>query len=208
MPSHKFNGLDVHVKKLNSVYELTDIHTMHFGRLLVSAAVLCNKSDVIYIVGYKTDDGRVIPLYIKSPANCYSNGVSQYNKISAWKMGLDISDDEKWMERYMALWKEIERLDVALESAVKNNAYINPKLITWDGTFRSSFHSADMRFGSSVRANTVLKIRNVYRQGGKYYLQVFVKECKITKDNFPAKSFLDGFKTFPSIENLRSYERS
>ena len=166
------------------------------------------RANVRYIVRYKTDDGRVIPLYIKSPANCYSNGVSQYNKISAWKMGLDISDDQKWMERYMALWKEIERLDVALESAVKNNAYINPKLITWDGTFRSSFHSADMRFGSSVRANTVLKIRNVYRQGGKYYLQVFVKECKITKDNFPAKSLLDGFKTFPSIENLSIYERS
>ena len=168
MSSYKFNGLDVHEKKVNSVYELTDIHTMHFGRLVVSAAVACNKSDVIYIVGYKTDDRRVIPLYIKSPAHCYSNGASQYNENSAWKTGLDISDDEKWMERYMALWKEKEWLDVVLESAVKNNAYINPELITWDGTFRANFHEADIRFGSSVRANTVLKIGNVYRQGGKY----------------------------------------
>ena len=77
-------------------------------------------------------------------------------------MGVAISDDEKWMERYMALWKEIE---AQLESVVKNDAYINPKLITWEGTFRTNFHGADIPFGRSVRANTVLKIRNVYRQG-------------------------------------------
>ena len=68
---------------------------MDFDRLVVSAAVACNKSDVRYIVGYKTDDGRVIPLYVKSPANCHSNGVIQYNENSGWKMGLDICDDEK-----------------------------------------------------------------------------------------------------------------
>ena len=135
MASYKFNGLDINVKKFNSVYELTDIHTMDFGRLLVSAAVTCNKSGVRYIAGYKTEDGRVISLYVKSPGNCYSNGVNQYNETSAWKMGLAISDDEKWMERYMALWKEIKAwLDVVLESVVKNDAYINPKLITWEGT--------------------------------------------------------------------------
>ena len=131
MSSYKFNGLDINVKKFNSVYELTDIYNMDFDRLVVSAAVTCNKSDVRYIVGYKTEEGRVIPLYVKSPENCYSNGVNQYNENSAWKMDLDISDDEKWMERYMTLRKEIEaRLDVCLESVVKNNAYINPKPIT------------------------------------------------------------------------------
>ena len=52
-------------------------------------------------------------------------------------MGLDISGDEKWTERYMTLWKEIEaRLDVVQESVVQNDAYINPKLITWEGTLR------------------------------------------------------------------------
>ena len=106
-------------------------------------------------------------------------------------MGLDISDDEKWMERYMALWKEIEeRLDVVLESVKKKRCL-----------FRTNFHGADIPFGSSVRANTVLKIGNVYRQGEKYYPQVFVKEYKITKDNFPAKSFLDGLETYPSTGN-------
>ena len=132
MSQYKFNGLDINVKKFNSVYELTDIYNTDFDRLVVSAAVTCNKSDVIrYIVGHKTEEGRVIPLYFKSPENCYSNVVNQYNENSAWKMGLDISGDEKWTERYMILQKEIEaRLDVVQESVVQNDAYINPKLIT------------------------------------------------------------------------------
>ena len=62
MSSCKFNGLDINVKKFNSVYELTDIYIINFDRLVVSAAVICNKSDVRYIVGYKTEEGRVIPL--------------------------------------------------------------------------------------------------------------------------------------------------
>ena len=103
MSSYKFNGLDINVKKFNSVYELTDIYNMDVDRLVVSAAVTCNKSDVRYIVGYKTEEGRALPLYVKSPENCYSNGVNQYNENSAWKMVLDISDDEKWKERYMTL---------------------------------------------------------------------------------------------------------
>ena len=62
MSSYKFNGLDINVKKFNSVYELTDIYIINFDRLVVSAAVICNKSDVRYFVGYKTEEGRVIPL--------------------------------------------------------------------------------------------------------------------------------------------------
>ena len=128
MSSYKFNGIDINVKKFNSVYELTDIHTRDLGRLVVSAAVTSNKSDVRCIVGYKTDDGRVIPFYVKSPANFYLHGVSQCNENSACKMGLDISDHEKWMERYMALWKKIEeRLGVVLEIVKKKRCLYQPK---------------------------------------------------------------------------------
>ena len=43
MTSYKFSGLDINVKKINSVYELTNIYNMNFDRLVVSAA-LCYKS--------------------------------------------------------------------------------------------------------------------------------------------------------------------
>ena len=68
---------------------------MDFDKLIVRAAVTSSKSDVRYIVGYKTEDGRFIPLYVKSPRNCYSNGANQYNENSAWKIDLAISDDVK-----------------------------------------------------------------------------------------------------------------
>lgn len=84
-------------KKINSIYELTDIHAIDCDRLVVSATETRNKSDIRYIVGYKTDDSRVIPLYVKTAANCYSNGLSQYNENSAWKMSLDISGVVKRM---------------------------------------------------------------------------------------------------------------
>ena len=54
----------------------------------------------------------------------------------------------------------------------------------------------------------MLKIEKLHRQGEKYYSQVFVKECKITKGNLPAKSFLDGSETCPSSEDQSSYELS
>ena len=131
MSSYKFNGLDIDVKKSNSAYELIDIYNTDFDRLVVSAAITCNKSDVIrYIVGYKTEEGRVIPLYVKSPENCYSNGVNQYNENSAWKMGLDISDDEKWMERYDLVERNRGAVRRRPRECLQNDAYINPKLIT------------------------------------------------------------------------------
>ena len=46
MSSYKFNGLDIKVKKFNSVSELTDIHPMDFDRLVVNSIVASNKSDV------------------------------------------------------------------------------------------------------------------------------------------------------------------
>ena len=77
---------------------------------------------------------------------------------------------------YKSIWRETEeQLNVSLESPVRKYTYINPKLITWGGQFKTNFHGVDIPFSSCVN---VLKIANIYKQGGKYYPQVFVKECK------------------------------
>ena len=72
----------------------------------------------------------------------------------------------------------------------RKDAYINPQLTTWGGQFKTNFHRAD-----------ILKIANIYKQGGKYYPQLFVKECKIIENRGSAKPFLDGFETCPSLES-------
>ena len=38
-------------------------------------------------------------------------------------------------------------------NVLRKDAYINPKLITWGGQFKTSFHQAD-----------ILKIANIYKQ--------------------------------------------
>ena len=80
---------------------------------------------------------------------------------------------------------------------MRKDAYINVIFITWRGQFKTNFHGAD----SFVKATTVLKIGNIYKKGGKYYPQVFVKECKIVENRGSAKSFLDGFETCPPLES-------
>ena len=148
---------------------------------LWQTATACNKNDVRYIIGCKTDDGRVTSLYVvKSPANCFSNGASQFKENSAWKMDLDMPDDEKWMERYIASRKEIEeRLDVVLEIVVKNDAFIKPKLITWEGNLRTNFHGAVIPFCSSVRLLSMESITRTFLS----------KNVRSQIDKFPAKSF-------------------
>ena len=40
------------------------------------------QNDERYVIGYKIMDGSMIPLYVKLPINCYSNGVIRYNENS------------------------------------------------------------------------------------------------------------------------------
>ena len=87
------------VKKFNAVYELTDIFDMELDRVILSVPVIWSKNDERYVLGCKRLVSNIAPLYVKSPINCYSNGVSRYNKNSTWKIGLDISCDKEWMEK-------------------------------------------------------------------------------------------------------------
>ena len=107
-------------------------------------------------------------------------------------MELDISTDRECVGRCLALWTQIEsQLLVPLENIVMKDAYINPKFKSWEGKFKTNVHEFGIPFQYIVIETIVLKIRSVYKQGGNYYLQVFVNECKIIEPNTPAESFLD-----------------
>ena len=60
--------------------KITVIFTIDVNKVVVSDKVSCNNGkDCRYIVGYQVDEA-VIPLFIKTPKNIFSYGVSQYNK--------------------------------------------------------------------------------------------------------------------------------
>ena len=53
-------------------------------------------------------DGALVPLFIKTPKNICSYGVSQLNKNSAYIMSFNVSEEEAWKTQYKKIWNEIE----------------------------------------------------------------------------------------------------
>ena len=104
------------------------------------------------------------------------------------------------MDRNVQIYMERNRGAVkCVIRKCRKDAYINPK--SWGGQFKTNFYGADIPFSTCVKGTTVLKIASIYKQDGKYYTQVFVKECKIVENRGSTKSFSEGFETCPSLES-------
>ena len=96
----KFGQKEVTTKDFYRQRQITDIFTMDVNKLVVSEKVPCNNGkDCRYIVGYQVD-GALIPLFIKTPKNIFSYGVSQYDKNSAYTMSFNVSEEKEWMSQY------------------------------------------------------------------------------------------------------------
>ena len=76
--------------------------------MVLSDKVLCNNGKVYHcIVGYQID-GALIPLFIKTPKNIFSYGVSQCDKNSAYTMSFNVSETKEWVPQYEKIWNELE----------------------------------------------------------------------------------------------------
>ena len=65
---------------------------MNANKVVVSDKVSCNnRKDCHYIVGHQVDKA-LIPLFINTPKNIFSYGVSQYDKNSAYTMSFNVSE--------------------------------------------------------------------------------------------------------------------
>ena len=185
MNMYKFGQIEIESREFNSVYQI--VKKVDLGKIRVSEGVVANKHDTRYTVGYEVELCKIVPLYIKTPKDCLSSSVSQYNESSPLKMDFDFSDDEVWMSEYRSIWwtvgevlRGVSECRTLTGEPLNNNKYVNAKLITWDGNVRTGFRGtlrnpADIR---SCYATGVLKIGSVYQQGEKYHVQVFLKEAK------------------------------
>ena len=147
--------------------------------MVVSDKVSCNNGKACcYIVGYQLD-GALIPLFIKTPKNIFSYGMSQYNKSSAYTMSFNVSESREGVSQYKKTWNEVEsRLfeKLATEPIKVEGKYIHGKLKTWKEHIKTNFNGQDV----SYDATAVLKIDFVYKQGKNYCPQVHVEKCKYT----------------------------
>ena len=81
MSTFKFGQTEVTSKDFHKQIQITDIFTIDVNKVALSDKVSCNnRKDWWYIVGYQVDGETVIPMFIKTPKNTFSYGVSQYEK--------------------------------------------------------------------------------------------------------------------------------
>ena len=66
-----------------------------------------NGKDCRYTVGYQVDE-VLAPLFIKTPKNAFSYGVSQYDKNSAYTMSFNMSEAKEWASQYQNIWNEVD----------------------------------------------------------------------------------------------------
>ena len=104
----KFGQKEVTTKDFYGQRRITDIFTTDVNKLVISNKVPCNNGkDCCYIVDYQSD-GALILLFIKTPENVFSHGVSQYDKNSAYTMSFIVSEEKKWTSQYKKIWNEVE----------------------------------------------------------------------------------------------------
>ena len=207
---YKFGQIEIESKKFNSIYEVQK--DINFERICLSEGVVANKHDTRFTVGYEVEPGRIVPLYVKTPGDCMSSGISRYNEVSSWKMGFNVSEDEAWICQYEAIWRKVEEL-LGCElggTLLSNEKYINPKLIFWNGESRTRFREGKYtRYIDEISAcyaTGVLKIGSVYRQGSNYHLQVFLKECKYRKRDVSFESQLNDTNIHRQVEARISHD--
>ena len=177
----KFGQKEVTTKDFYGQRQITDIFRIDVNRVVISDKVPCNNGkDCRYIVVYELDQA-LIPLFIKTPKNMFSYGVSQYDKNSAYTMSFNVSEEKEWMSQYKKIWNEVESQlfeKMATEPIKREGSYVNGKLKTWKERIKTNFHGQDVPYNMHCNATAVLKIDSVYKQGKNYHPQVYVEECK------------------------------
>ena len=145
----KFGQKEVTTKDFYGQRQITDIFTIDVNKVVVSDKVPCNNGkDCRYIVGYQADGG-LVPLFIKTPKNIFSYGVSQYDKNSTYTMSFNVSEEKTWKTQYEKIWNEVKShlLEKLVTEPIKREGrYVNGKLKTWKERIKIDFHGQDVPY--------------------------------------------------------------
>ena len=194
----KFGQKEVTTKDFYGPRQITDIFTIDVNKLVVSDKISCNNGkDYRYIVGYQAD-WVAVPLFIRTPKNVFSYGVSQYDKNSAYTMSFNVSEEKEWVSQYKKIWNEVEsQLFEKLATEPIKGKYVYGKLKTWKERIKTNFHGQDVPYDMYSNATAVLKTDSVYKQGKNHHPQTYVEKCKYTDEEKKQCSMLsdddDGF---------------
>ena len=154
----RFGQKEVTTKDFYGQRQITDIFMIDVNKVAVSDKVLCNNGKGCrYIVGYQVDK-VLIPLFIKTPKDIFSYGVSQYNKKSVYTMSFNVSEERVWKTYYEKIQNEAESQlfeKLATEPIKREGRYVNGKLKTWKEHIKTNFHGQDVPYGMYCSATAV-----------------------------------------------------
>ena len=165
--------------------QITNLLTIDVNKVVVSGKAPCNndcRNNCRYITGYQVN-GALMPLFIKTPRDIFSYGVSQYDKNSAYTISFSVSEEEAWKTQYKKIWNEVESQlfeKMSTEPTKIEGRYVNSNLKTWKERIKTNFHGQDVPHNIHCNAMVVLNIDSVYKQGKNYHPQVYIEECKYT----------------------------
>ena len=89
-----------------------------------------NRKDCRHIAFYQVDGG-LIQLFIKTPKNIFSYGVSQYDKNSTYTMQFNVSEEKESVSQCKKIWNEVKSQligEMATELIKREGRYVNGKL--------------------------------------------------------------------------------
>ena len=178
----KFGQKEIASKDIYKHRQITDIFMIDVNKVVLSDKVSCNNGkDCRYIVGYQVDG--ITPLFLKTPKNIFSYGVSQYDMNSAYIMSFNVSEEPEWVLKYRKIWNEVELQlfkKLTTEPIKGGDKYVHGKLKTGKECMKMNFHGQDVPYNMYSNAMAVLNIDSVYKQSENYHPQVYAEECKYT----------------------------
>ena len=105
----EFSQIEVASKDFHKQRQIFDIFTIDVNKVMLSDKVPCNNgNDGRYIVGYEIRGETVTSLFIKTPKNIFSYGVSQFDKNSAYTKSFNVSEAPEQVLKYGNIWNDVE----------------------------------------------------------------------------------------------------
>ena len=152
---------------------------MNIDNIVVSDPITDDIKGKRCIVGYNIDC-KIVVIRIKTPKNVYSYGVSKYSETSKWCLCFNFEGHDEWIKKYEKIWGSVEaQLFQSLATEVVNKGkYINPKLNMYGDKVAVQYNGKEVPYDKHCKATGILPIANVYNQGGNYWAQVYLDECK------------------------------
>ena len=168
MSSFKFVQIDVVSKGFYKQRQITVILKIDANEVVLSDKAFWNNGkDWWYIAGYHVGGETFTLLFINTPKNMFSYGVSQYCKNSAYTMPFNVFEVLGWMLQNRKNWNEVKPQlfeKLTTEPIQGKRKYMHSKLKTWKDCIKTNFQSQDVPYDIYCNETEVLKIDSVYKQ--------------------------------------------